>query len=183
MLEGSSDRGELPRCRADARLVESMVASAFAVEPPAIRSCRRGPAPAAFARQVAIYLAHTRLGLSYTAVGIYFGRDRTTAAHACRTVENRREDLRIDRIIDLLEKASMSGRDRGWSGPLSRSAGPRRSAGSSAALGEGRASRLRDEDRAVVVLRRQAESAMRSRTARSLVARGCWRFATSTPSR
>ena len=105
MLEGSNDCGEFSRCRPNARLVESMVASAFAVEPGAIRSCRRGPAPAACARQVAIYLAHTRLGLSYTAAGTCFGRDRTTAAHACRTVENRRDDSRIDRIIDLLEKA------------------------------------------------------------------------------
>jgi chromosomal replication initiation ATPase DnaA len=91
--------------RPDPRLVESMVASAFAVDPQALRSRGRGRASAAFARQVAMYLAHTRLGLSFTAVGSCFSRDRTTAAHACRTVENRRENVELDTIIDLLERA------------------------------------------------------------------------------
>lgn len=52
-----------------------------------------------------MYISHTRLGLSYTAVGFAFGRDRTTAAHACRTVEERREDPAVDAVVDLLERA------------------------------------------------------------------------------
>lgn len=86
-------------------LVAGLVASAFRLPAAAIRANRRGHAPAAFARQVAMYIAHTRLGLSYTAVGSSFGRDRTTAAHACRTVEERREDPAIDALVDLLERA------------------------------------------------------------------------------
>jgi chromosomal replication initiation ATPase DnaA len=85
--------------------VEAMVASAFALSPTAIRTPRRGRATAAFARQVAMYLAHTRLGLSFTEAGAYFGRDRTTAAHACRMVEDKREDPAIDAILDFLERA------------------------------------------------------------------------------
>ena len=88
-----------------ARQLEAMVASAFAVRPEAIRNKRRGRARAAFARQVAMYLTHTRLGLTYTAAGSLFGRDRTTAAHACRTVENRREDPKVDAAVNFLERA------------------------------------------------------------------------------
>jgi chromosomal replication initiation ATPase DnaA len=82
-----------------------MVGAAFALSPNAIRDPHRGRATAAFARQVAIHLAHTRLGLSFTEAGAYFGRDRTTAAHACRTVEDKREDPSIDAIVDFLERA------------------------------------------------------------------------------
>lgn len=87
------------------RQVEALVASAFAVRPEAIRAPRRGVARTAFARQVAIYLNHTRLGLTYTEAASAFGRDRTTAAYACRRVEDRREDPRIDAIVDVLERA------------------------------------------------------------------------------
>ena len=85
--------------------VVATVASAFALRPEQIRGLRRGSSRAAFARQVAIYLLHTRLGLSYSASGALFGRDRTTAAYACRVVEEKREDARIDGIVDCLERA------------------------------------------------------------------------------
>ncbi len=104
MIE-SSGGGLARRGESAARTVEAMVAAAFAVGPNVIRDPRRGRAAAAFARQVAMYLAHTRLGLSFTEAGAYFGRDRTTAAHACRTVEDKREDPSIDAILDFLERA------------------------------------------------------------------------------
>jgi chromosomal replication initiation ATPase DnaA len=49
-----------------------------------------------------MYIAHVHLRLSLSEVGRYFGRDRTTAAHACRTVEDRRDEEMIDRIIDRI---------------------------------------------------------------------------------
>jgi chromosomal replication initiation ATPase DnaA len=101
----SSEGRAAPRDEGAARKVEAMVAAAFALGPGAIRDPRRGRAAAAFARQVAMYLAHTRLGLSFTEAGAYFGRDRTTAAHACRIVEDKREDPRVDAIVDFLERA------------------------------------------------------------------------------
>ena len=52
-----------------------------------------------------MYLAYTRIGLPYAAVGAVFGRDRTTAAHACRLVEERRDDPRIVSALDYLERA------------------------------------------------------------------------------
>ncbi len=88
-----------------ARWVEIIVASAFALGAGAMRDTHRGCATVAFARQVAIYLSHTRLGLNYTEAGAYFGRDRTTAAYACRTVEEKREDPAVDAAIDFLERA------------------------------------------------------------------------------
>lgn len=84
--------------------VEAAVAAAFAVPRAELRAPRRGPAPVAFARQSAMYLAHVALGLSLTRVGRHFGRDRTTAAHACRLVEERRDDPTIDAVLSSLEE-------------------------------------------------------------------------------
>jgi chromosomal replication initiation ATPase DnaA len=83
----------------------SIVASALSVSPDEIRSARRGSKRAALARQIAMYLVHTRLGLSFSAAGLMFGRDRTTAAHACRVIEDKRENADIDAIVDCLERA------------------------------------------------------------------------------
>ncbi len=88
-----------------AHFVEALVASAFGIRAGAIREPARGAAPVAFARQVAIYLFHTRLGLSYSATGRLLGRDRTTAAHACRVIEERREDSSLDTVLDCLERS------------------------------------------------------------------------------
>lgn len=85
--------------------LEQLVAAAFVVDRGALRSSSRGGRRAAFARQVGMYLAHTRLGLTLTAAGRLFGRDRTTAAHACEVVEERRENSEVDTIIDCLERA------------------------------------------------------------------------------
>jgi hypothetical protein len=70
---------------------------------PAGRSASRGSKAEVFERQVAIYLAHVGCGFTYTQAARLYGRDRSTAAHACRVVEDRRDDLRIDRILELLE--------------------------------------------------------------------------------
>jgi len=50
-----------------------------------------------------MYLAHVALGLNYSDVGRAFGRDRTTAAHACRIVEDRRTDPGLDARLASLE--------------------------------------------------------------------------------
>jgi chromosomal replication initiation ATPase DnaA len=38
-----------------------------------------------------------------TEVGRLFARDRTTVAHACSLIEDRREDAPFDRALELLE--------------------------------------------------------------------------------
>jgi chromosomal replication initiation ATPase DnaA len=85
--------------------LEMVVVASFCVKPSELQGSSRGSATAAFARQVAMYLAHTCLGLSYTATGLLFGRDRTTAAYACRRIEERREDPNVDALVDCLERA------------------------------------------------------------------------------
>ena len=83
--------------------MEEAVATAFAVPVDELRAPSRRTADVAFARQSAIYLAHVALGLSCFTVGRMFHRDRTTAAHACQLVEQRRDDPAIDRLLDMLE--------------------------------------------------------------------------------
>jgi chromosomal replication initiation ATPase DnaA len=70
-----------------------------------LRRATRGRAKVALARQVAMYLAHVGCGLSLTETGRLFARDRTTVAHACGVVEDRRDDPTFDRALDLLEWA------------------------------------------------------------------------------
>ena len=63
---------------------------------------------AAFARQIAMYLAHVGFGLSMADVGRAFGRDRTTVVHACHLIEDRRDERRFDDLLDHLEQAALA---------------------------------------------------------------------------
>jgi chromosomal replication initiation ATPase DnaA len=87
------------------RLIEQTVAPAFAVRRAALWAATRGSPPDAFARQVAMYLAHVGLGLNLSQVARLFARDRRTVAHACALVEDRRDAAPFDRALDLLEGA------------------------------------------------------------------------------
>jgi len=84
-------------------LLESATAAAFGVPVDELRAPSRRSADVAFARQSAMYLAHVTLGLSYSAVGTLFHRDRNTAAYACQQVEDRRDDPTIDMLLQTLE--------------------------------------------------------------------------------
>jgi len=88
--------------------IEEAVVQVFGVACEDLRCVTRGHARAAHARQVAMYLAHVACGLSLTDTGKLFGRDRTTVAHACCVVEDRRDDPVFDRALDLL----------GWAVPV-----------------------------------------------------------------
>ena len=85
--------------------IELAVSRVFGVDHKALDHVTRGVARAALARQVAMYLAHVGCGLSMAASGRLFGRDRTTVAHACLIIEDRRDDPLFDRSLDLLEWA------------------------------------------------------------------------------
>jgi chromosomal replication initiation ATPase DnaA len=98
--EGGRHRPESP-----SRGVGEVVAAAFHADEADLRGASRGEANVALARQVVVYLLHTRFGMSYSTAGACFARDRTTAAHACRKIEERREDVRFDTLIDCLERA------------------------------------------------------------------------------
>lgn len=84
----------------------SLVGAALSVAPRAICGAERGTAEISHARQMALYLAHTTLGLTFTEAGRLFGRDRTTAAHACRRIEDQRDQARVDQLVACLERAA-----------------------------------------------------------------------------
>ncbi len=86
-------------------LTQEIVARAFDVPVGELRASTRRKAQVALARQIAMYLSHVAFSLSLSAVGQHFGRDRTTAAHACRQMEDRRDDRDFDLLLDRLEGA------------------------------------------------------------------------------
>lgn len=86
-------------------LINAAVAATFIVPLAELQAPTRRRAPVALARQSAMYLAHIALGLNFTEVGRAFGRDRTTAAHACRLIEDRRGNPRLDTALADLEHA------------------------------------------------------------------------------
>lgn len=86
-----------------ARLAEVAVSAITRVPAAMLRTPRRGRRPIALARQTAMYLAHVAFGLTFTRVGICFGRDRTTVRHACALIEDRRDDPALEFALSALE--------------------------------------------------------------------------------
>lgn len=83
--------------------LEGAMAHVFGVAEGDLFRSSRGKARVALARQTAMYLAHVSCRLTLTDVGLVFRRDRTTVAHACSVVEDRRDDPVFDRALELLE--------------------------------------------------------------------------------
>jgi chromosomal replication initiation ATPase DnaA len=73
-------------------MLEQAVSRVFMVGRDDLWSGTRGRPHVAFARQVAMYLAH-----------VAWGGDRTTVAHACGLIEDSRDDPMLDRSLELLE--------------------------------------------------------------------------------
>ncbi len=92
--------GEAQRLRT---VIEATIAEVFGVAAAELSRPSRGKAPVALARQAAMYLAHVSCGLTLTDVGLVFARDRTTVAHACAVIEDRRDNLVFDRTLELME--------------------------------------------------------------------------------
>lgn len=88
---------------ASARLAAGVTAFALDVATEDVLSLQRGNAEVAFARQVAVYLCHTAFEMSLTRVAVAFGRDRSTVAHACHQIEDRRDEAHFDVWIGSLE--------------------------------------------------------------------------------
>ena len=89
-----------------------LVSETFHVPEQELRAPSRRAAPVARARQVCMYLMNVALGMTFVEVGRALGRDRTTAAHAARRVEDQREDPRFDALIDRLERRLATGAAR-----------------------------------------------------------------------
>lgn len=101
--EGYKKWRSLSQSRSVCLVVEASVAASYRLPLAIFHMPNRSSAPIAFARQIAMYVAHVWLGLSLTEVGRYFGRDRTTVSHACQVVEDRRENRDVDRIVSSIE--------------------------------------------------------------------------------
>ncbi len=63
----------------------------------------RGSGHAAAARQLAIYMAHIVLERPQDIVAELFQRDRTTVAHAVQSIEDHRDDPRLEAEIARIE--------------------------------------------------------------------------------
>lgn len=88
---------------ASARLAAGVTAFALDVSAEEVLGLQRGSAAVAFARHVAVYLCHTAFEMSLARVAIAFGRDRSTVAHACHVIEDRRDEAHFDVWIGSLE--------------------------------------------------------------------------------
>lgn len=87
-----------------------LVAGEFRVAESELMQATRAKADVAFARQVAMYLAHVVYSLSYNAVGACFERERSTVVHACSVVEDARDDpqfeVRLEKLEDRMRRLS-----------------------------------------------------------------------------
>lgn len=86
------------------RVTERVVEQVFGISRLELSGTSRGHARAAFARQIGMYITHVVCGLTLTDVGRAFERDRTTVAHACGVVEDRRDDPLFDQTIERVER-------------------------------------------------------------------------------
>ena len=81
-----------------------LVAKEFEVAESELARANRCPQPIAFARQVAMYMAHVAYQLSYQEVADAFGRERSTVAYACAVVEDARDDPEMEARLDKVER-------------------------------------------------------------------------------
>jgi len=105
----ASSRCSVRQCRA----IEHLVGAHARVPVAELAAPSRRSAPVALARQTAMYLARVVHGLSFRAVARGFGRDPRTVVHACRRVEDRRDDPGFDAFVTRLEIACAAASARG----------------------------------------------------------------------
>jgi chromosomal replication initiation ATPase DnaA len=96
-------RGRIDVDRQECERVVGAVAGLLRVPVAQIKGRGRG-ARIVFARQVAMYVANTGLGIGAGRIARCFGRDRSTVQYACRRMEDRRDDPSLDCQLDLIER-------------------------------------------------------------------------------
>lgn len=94
-----------------AQFAASLTAFALGQRVEDILADGRGRPAISFARHVAMYLCHVALGMSLARVARAFGRDRSTIAHGCHIVEDKRDDPDFDAWIEQLEDGLRSVRE------------------------------------------------------------------------
>lgn len=88
-----------------AELALQAVSLSWGIDPIDLKARTRCKTRTCRARQVAMYMAHVALGVSLSEVAKAFGRDRKTASHACRVVEDLRDDPTFDASLQAMETA------------------------------------------------------------------------------
>lgn len=91
-----------PRTSAQRRVFE-VVEAAFDLDRRDLRKVTRGRCEIALARQTGMYLARVVLGMTLSQAACLFGRDRTTASHACRVIEDLRDEPAFDALLTAME--------------------------------------------------------------------------------
>jgi len=89
--------------RSRAQLATGIVAFALGFELTDMIGNSRGSKRVCTVRQLAMYLTYTAFEMSLSRCAYAFGRDRSTVAHACHAVEDRRDDAAFDDWLDGLE--------------------------------------------------------------------------------
>lgn len=109
--KGLSDFLTKQKLAAQLHLIEGYVAKAYCIRPLELYNSKRGKSYIAEARQLVMYLAHVELGMPLADVARHYGRDRSTAAYACREVEHRREDAPFDELVGQIEQMMSMSKD------------------------------------------------------------------------
>ena len=102
-LLAGSPRGPDQRLIANHTLLYLALEAVFDVCRDDLHAATRGRCRIAFARQTGMYLARVAFGMTLMEAGRLFGRDRTTASHACRVIEDLRDDSGFDALLHTME--------------------------------------------------------------------------------
>lgn len=87
------------------RLVYNNTALASQTKEKYLLGTSRGRVPLARARQIAQYLLHVGFSVNFTEISHLVNRDRTSIAYACETIEDLRDDQKIDKALYFAEIA------------------------------------------------------------------------------
>ncbi len=102
-LLAGSPHGPDQRLIANHTLLYQALEAVFDVCRDDLHAATRGRCRIAFARQTGMYLARVALGMTLMEAGQLFGRDRTTASHACRVIEDLRDNSGFDALLHMME--------------------------------------------------------------------------------
>ncbi|MEQ1769157.1 MAG: helix-turn-helix domain-containing protein [Devosia sp.] len=93
------------RIESDARavVVFDLVAAATGVPVARLMQLGRGTVTVSEARNLAMYMLHVALGLSYAEVATLLGLNRSTIAYACARIEDERDNNGFNEMLDTLE--------------------------------------------------------------------------------
>ena len=95
-------------------LVLSFVHRAYGVSPDYILGPSRGSRKLSHARQTFQYLANVGFAHSFSDIAAFSGRDRTSVAHGCHQIEDRRDDRKLDRALHFAELALSESFQADW---------------------------------------------------------------------